>query len=90
MGNDIEIVDNLIHDAILLASIRHEVISVDKHSYVIGNKKLRMCGDYDIIIKTRNSKQTIKRILSNIPNLKIERIAKNVIGITQVRRSREK
>jgi hypothetical protein len=75
---------------VLMASIRKEVASVMKTGFIVTDGKHHAEGSkYDIVVQCgSNRKEISRRIRGSIDNIKVEKIADDVLGVKLSRRGK--
>jgi len=87
---DVGQIGQMMASMVLMASIREEVAFVMKTGFVVTDGKHHAEGSkYDVVVQCgSNRKEVSRRIRGHIGNVKVERIAEDVLGIKFSRRGK--
>jgi len=81
-------IGRLINSAAFLMAVRHEVDSVRRGSFVVTDGKHQDGVEgYEVVVKcSGDTSDVARRIRKNVAGARVEKIAKNVLGVTHTRR----
>ena len=89
IGFELKEIGRLISSAELIMAVRREVSKVLKDGFVVTDGKHHpSASEYQVVVRCRNGQEVGRRIRANIPNIDVNRIAENVLGIRTARRSK--
>ena len=89
MNLDTELAEigRLISSASFLAAVRREVSKVKAGEFVVTDGK-RSGNEHEVLVRSEDMDRVARRIRKAMPEVDIERIADNLIGVNESRRTR--
>jgi hypothetical protein len=88
--DELQDIGRMLTEASVISNVRKAVAAVKKHGCIVTDGRHHMGGDgYEVVVQCRGDVDAVaRRIRSKVPDMDVERIADNVLGLKAGRRGR--